>query len=305
MSMASISFLRPLVRAGGPSRVQAIVNVRPRCNCFSTFSRIDSGHNRWSKIRHKKGAVDKERGALFAKLSREIINSMKPPSSSDPAFNSKLATALQRAKEQGLTKQGIENTMLKAKSVSDGTGQNVIYEAVAPGGKIVMLVECLTSNPARTVKRVKEILSKNGARTSPVLFMFDKQGLITLKPESESKEASFDHLFDIAVENGAEDVREVESEDGGGMEYEITTPTSSLSSLTNLLSAPPHSSIYSVESSDLVYVPTDPLQILGEDGQSLEGEGITEETAEGVFKIIDLLEEESDVVKVWTNLADE
>nr|XP_018261599.1 mitochondrial protein [Kwoniella dejecticola CBS 10117]OBR83757.1 mitochondrial protein [Kwoniella dejecticola CBS 10117] len=229
---------------------------------------------------------------------------MKPPLSSDPAFNSKLATALQRAREQGLTKQGIENAMIRAKSVNDGTGQNVVYEAVAPGGKVVMLVECLTSNPARTVKRVKEILSKNGARTSPVLFMFNKQGLITLRPETGSKEANFDHLFEIAVEGGAEDVREVESEsEEGVMEYEISTPTSELSSLTTLFSNPPHSANYSIQSSDLVFVPTDPLKIL-EDGEEGDGEGISEETAEGVMKIVDLLEEEGDVVKVWTNLED-
>ncbi|WVQ68378.1 uncharacterized protein L199_006585 [Kwoniella botswanensis] len=302
MSAMQTTFLRSSASAlAGPSR-----NLRPRtvyCRCLTTSSTTQSGHNRWSKIRHKKGAVDKERGALFAKLSREIITAMKPPLSPDPSFNSKLATALQRAKEQGLTKQGIENAMAKAKSASDGTGQNVVYEAVAPGGKVVMLVECITSNPARTVKRVKEILSKNGARTSPVLFMFNKQGLIVLKAENTSKEAGFDHLFDIAVENGAEDVREVESEEGG-VEYEISIPTSSLSSLTTLLSSPPHTEHYAVQTSDLVYVPTDPLQIL-EGTSDGEAEGIDEDTAENIFRIVDLLEEENDVVKVWTNLADD
>ncbi|WVW85496.1 hypothetical protein I302_107534 [Kwoniella bestiolae CBS 10118] len=300
MSLLPTTLLRTTAKAG-PSR-SVLTIPRPPCRCFTTSVPVGSGHNRWSKIRHKKGAADKERGALFAKLSREIITAMKPPLSPDPSFNSKLATALQRAKEQGLTKQGIENAMAKAKSVSDGTGQNVVYEAVAPGGKVVMLVECVTANPARTVKRVKEILSKNGARTSPVLFMFNKQGLIVLRPEPQSTEAGFDHLFDIAVENGAEDVREVEGDDGG-VEFEISIPTSSLSSLTTLISSPPYTSHYAVQSSDLVYVPTDPLQIL-EEGVN-EGEGITEDTAESVFKIVDLLEEEGDVVKVWTNLADD
>ncbi|WWC71455.1 uncharacterized protein I206_105411 [Kwoniella pini CBS 10737] len=299
MSCIPTSILQVTSKAG-PSRLK--FSSIPICRCFSTSIRLESGHNRWSKIRHKKGAIDKERGALFAKLSKEIINSMKSPLSPDPAFNSKLATALQRAKEQGLNKQGIENAMLRAKSVNDGTGQNVIYEAVAPGGKVVMLVECLTSNSARTVKRVKEILSKNGARTSPVLFMFNKQGLITLRPETTSREAGYDHLFEFAVEGGAEDVREIESEDGV-MEYEITTSTSKLSSLTNLFSNLPHSNNYSIQSSDLVYIPIDPLKIL-EEGEEDKGEGINEETFESVMKIVDLLEEEGDVVKVWTNLED-
>ncbi|WVF67552.1 hypothetical protein IAT40_002309 [Kwoniella sp. CBS 6097] len=291
----------------GPSRLppypQPIATVST-CRCFSSTPAVSSGHNRWSKIRHKKGAADSARGALFARLSREIITAMRPPSSPDPMFNSKLATALQRAKEQGLTKVGIENAMAKARSAADGSGQSVVYEAVAPGGKVVMLVECLTSNPARTVKRVKEILSKNGARTSPVLFMFEKKGLITLTPSKESTQAGFEHLFDIAVENGAEDVREV-TNDEGGLEYEISTPQSALSPLTSLLSSAPHTADYTLDSSELIFVPTDPVSILTEGEGPSEGEGVSEDVAEGVFRVVDLLEEENDVVKVWTNLADD
>lgn len=78
--------------------------------------------------------------------------------------------------------------------------------------------ECVTQNPARLVKRVKELLSKNGARTSPVAFLFEKKGSITLTSNGEG--AGYEHLFDLAVEAGAEDVREVEGEDGG-VEFEV------------------------------------------------------------------------------------
>lgn len=78
--------------------------------------------------------------------------------------------------------------------------------------------ECVTQNPARLVKRVKELLSKNGARTSPVAFLFEKKGSITLTPNGE--EAGYEHLFDLAVEAGAEDVKEMEGEDGG-VEFEV------------------------------------------------------------------------------------
>ncbi|WVR09496.1 hypothetical protein IAU60_006564 [Kwoniella sp. DSM 27419] len=292
---------------GGPSRLARstllapVQCAPPPCRCFGTTPVVLSGHNRWSKIRHKKGAADQQRGNLFARLSRDIITAMRPPASPDPMFNSKLATALQRAKEQGLTKVGIENAMAKAKSVADGSGQNVVYEAVAPGGKVVMLVECLTTNPSRTVKRVKEILSKNGARTSPVLFMFDKKGLITLAPAEGSTEAGFEHLFDVAVENGAEDVRETEAEDGT-KEFEITTPSSSLSPLTTLLSNPPHSAHYTLQSSNLVFIPNDPVPVVESEAG---GGGVTEDVADNVDRIVELLEGETDVVKVWTNLAED
>ncbi|WWD19186.1 hypothetical protein CI109_103644 [Kwoniella shandongensis] len=297
MSALSSTFLRAIA---GPSRYIASPRTTlTTCRCLSTSTPSFSGHNRWSKIRHKKGAADTARGALFSKLSRDIITCMRPPASSDPALNSRLATALQRAKEGGLTKAGIENAMARARAAADGSGHTVVYDAVAPGGKVAMLVECLTPNPSRTVKRVKEILSKNGARTSPVAFLFERKGLITLAPNSP--EANYEHLFEIAVEGGAEDVREIEGEDGSP-ELEVYTPPSQLSILTSLLTSESHSEHYTLQSSELAYVANDPLAVLAE-GE--EGEGVSEETVMGVLRIVDLLEEEGDVVKVWTNLADE
>ncbi|WVN86249.1 uncharacterized protein L203_101410 [Cryptococcus depauperatus CBS 7841] len=273
-------------------------NLKPAtlCRCFSATVPAWSGHNRWSKIRHRKGAVDQQKSALFSKLSKDIITAMRPPASSDPAFNSRLATALQRAKEQGLTKQGIENAMARAKAVADGTGQTVVYEAVTSGGKIALMIECVAQNPAKLVKRVKEILSKNGARVSPVAFLFEKKGSITLLPTKQG-DAGFDHLFEIAVENGAEDVIEGER-DEGGVEFEVITTPMALSSLTQILSS---NSSYTLQSSDLIYVPNDPIKVLDEEAEEGE-EGLKEETVESAIRLIELLEEEGEVVKVWTNL---
>ncbi|KIR54804.1 mitochondrial protein [Cryptococcus gattii Ru294] len=294
-----MSFFRPATTSPAALTFSPSIYSAPRpiqrCRCLSTTSIALSGHNRWSKIRHRKGAADQQRSALFAKLGKEIVISMRPPASADPAFNSRLATALQRAKEQGLTKQGIENAMARARAVAEGSGQSVIYEAVASGGKVAFMVECVTQNPARLVKRVKELLSKNGARTSPVAFLFEKKGSITLTPNGE--EAGYEHLFDLAVEAGAEDVKEMESEDGG-VEFEVITTPSDLSSITSTLQSNP---AYSLQSSDLVFLPNDPLKVL-EDGE--EGEGITEETMESVMRLVDVLEEENEVVKVWTNLEE-
>ncbi|XAO26046.1 hypothetical protein I312_104879 [Cryptococcus bacillisporus CA1280] len=294
-----MSFFRPATTSSAAltfsSSIYSASRSIQRCRCLSTTSIALSGHNRWSKIRHRKGAADQQRSALFAKLGKEIVISMRPPASADPAFNSRLATALQRAKEQGLTKQGIENAMARARAVAEGSGQSVIYEAVASGGKVAFMVECVTQNPARLVKRVKELLSKNGARTSPVAFLFEKKGSITLTPNGE--EAGYEHLFDLAVEAGAEDVKEVEGEDGG-VEFEVITTPSDLSSITSTLQSNP---AYSLQSSDLVFLPNDPLKVL-EEGE--EGEGITEETMESVMRLVDVLEEENEVVKVWTNLEE-
>lgn len=74
--------------------------------------------------------------------------------------------------------------------------------------------ECVTENPARTAGRVKELLSKGGARVSPVGFMFERKGVLRVAPIEGQEDATFDNLFEAALEGGAEDVREVEGEDG-------------------------------------------------------------------------------------------
>ncbi|WVQ80162.1 hypothetical protein IAT38_002267 [Cryptococcus sp. DSM 104549] len=274
----------------GPSRLA----LRP-CRCLSTSAPTLSGSNRWSKIRHKKGAADQVRGELFAKLSKEIANAMRPPASSDPALNSRLATALARAKEQGLTKSGIENAMAKAKAKADGTGQSVMYEALTPGGKVALLIECRTDNTARVNGRIREVLTRNGGRVSPVAFMFEKKGMVTLFPNGSA--AGFEHLFDLAVDAGAEDVREAEGDDGeGSVVFEVITPPTSLGSVTTALCASPE---YTLDCSELVYIPTEPVRILS-DGE--EGDGISEGAAEAVIRLVDLLEAENEVERVTTNM---
>ncbi|RSH88843.1 hypothetical protein EHS25_003071 [Saitozyma podzolica] len=223
------------------------------------------------------------------------------PNSHDQAANSRLAAAVAKAKEGGVPRSVIESCFARAKAVSDGSGQSVTYEAVGPGGKEAMMIECLTENPARTVQRVKEILHKNGCRVAPVAYLFDKKGLIQISPTAATEAGTtFDDLFDLAVEAGAEDVREVESDQSDNeVLWEIITPPTSLSGLTHILTSPPHSGSYILQSSELAFVPQDPLPI----GVDEEG-GVSEERAESVAKVVDLLEGEGEVVRVWTNLAE-
>lgn len=81
---------------------------------------------------------------------------------------------------------------------------------------------------------------------------------------------------------------------------QVSTPPTDLSSITNALTT--SSSLYDLQSSELVFVPNDPLSLLG---PGEEGEGVSEDQAEGILKLVDALEEESDVVKVWTNIAED
>lgn len=122
--------------------------------------------------------------------------------------------------------------------------------------------------------------------------MFERKGVIRLSPQGDG--ATFDGLFDAAVEAGAEDVQELDAAEGDG-HWEVTTAANDLSAVAGTLGAPPHDALYAVVHSELAYIPTDPVEV--------GPEGIDEEKAEGIEKAIAALEEEPDVVRVWTNLA--
>lgn len=90
------------------------------------------------------------------------------------------------------------------------------------------------------------------------------------------------------------------------MEYGLThgaqiiTPPADLSAMTTMLSAPAYSARFPITSSDLCYVPVNPLEVIA---AGEEGDGISEERADDLEKVVDALTLEGDVVKVWTNLA--
>ncbi|RSH88359.1 uncharacterized protein EHS24_000898 [Apiotrichum porosum] len=274
--------------------VSSIPTFGTTSRSFTTSPTATSGHSRWSKIRHKKGAVDSARGAFYSRVMAEVHTALRPPNSPDPLLNPRLAAALTKAKEAGLPKALVESAFARAKKLADGTGKAVTFEATGAGGKVAMIIECVTENPARTNSKVKEALSKSGSKASNVGFLFERKGRIWLEPIEGNEAATFDSLFDVAAEGGAEDVREVEADDEG-MVWEVITAPNDLGSLTSLLTSAPHDAAYSLRSSELAYVATDPV-VVGEEG------GVDEDQAQNIGKTIDALEEEPDVVKVWTNM---
>lgn len=140
----------------------------------------------------------------------------------------------------------------------------------------------------------KAKLTAGRLRVAPVMFMFERKGVIRLSPLGGGGGATFDTLFDAAVEAGAEDVQELDPEDGDG-HWEVTTAPGDLSTVAGVLAAPPHDALYRVDNSELAFIPNDPVDV-GPDG-------IDEDKAELIERAIAGLEEEQDVIRVWTNLA--
>jgi len=130
-----------------------------------------SGHNKWSQIKHKKGASDAKRGNLFAKLLRAI--SIAAKTEPNPQFNPRLRSAVETAKENLVPLENIERAINKASEQKDLTEMTI--EAYGPEG-VAMIIEAVTDNTNRTISEVKKILNDHDAKFAnqgSVLWAFD------------------------------------------------------------------------------------------------------------------------------------
>ncbi|PWN39380.1 YebC-like protein, partial [Ceraceosorus guamensis] len=189
---------------------------------ISGSTRVLSGSNKWSKIRHKKGAKDLERGTVYSAISREILASVRqhPTRSCDPNTNARLASLLRKAKDNGVPKDRVTATLEKANGVAAGSMHSVTYEALGPPNKagvpVALVIECLTDSVPRTLAKVKELMNRANARLSSTAHLFNRVGRMRILPglaDGSDSRRSFDQVFDVAVEAGATDVRVMEADE--------------------------------------------------------------------------------------------
>lgn len=169
-----------------------------------------SGHSKWSTIKHKKGKEDARRGKIFTKLIREITVAART-GGGDTEGNPRLRTAIANARAQNMPNENIERAIKKGTGELEGVNyEELAYEGYGPGGSAV-LVEILTDNRKRTVADMRHIFSKNNgslAEAGSVAWIFDKKGMIVF----DKKKVEEEILIDLALEAGAEDVKEGENE---------------------------------------------------------------------------------------------
>jgi YebC/PmpR family DNA-binding regulatory protein len=168
-----------------------------------------SGHSKWSSIKHKKAAKDAKKGKLFSKLIKEITVAARM-GGGDINANPRLRTAVLTAKAASMPNDNIDRAIKKGTGELGGAVfEEVHYEGYGPGGAAIM-VQVLTDNKNRTVQEIRHLFTRYGGNlgeTGCVAWMFDKKGLITV----ERSQIDEDRLFGLALEAGAEDVRD---EDG-------------------------------------------------------------------------------------------
>jgi YebC/PmpR family DNA-binding regulatory protein len=170
-----------------------------------------SGHSKWSTIKRKKGAIDSKRGKIFTKLIKEITLAARL-GGGDIEGNSRLRQAILAAKEENMPKDNIDRAVKKGTGDQAGAAayEEVTYEGYGPAG-VAVIVDVMTDNKNRTVAEIRHSFSKHGGNLGEngcVAWMFDKKGSIVFDKKSVGEDA----LMEVALEAGAEDVRDQESE---------------------------------------------------------------------------------------------
>lgn len=236
-----------------------------------------SGHNKWSKIKNKKGSEDARRGKVFTKLAREIIVAVKE-GGAEPEYNSSLKTAIEKAKAENMPNDNIERAIKKGAGSNDQNSyEEVVYEGYGPAG-IAVIVSCLTDNRNRTAPDVRHAFDKNGGnlgQTGSVMFSFNKKGLLVIEKDSYDEE----EVMMTAIDAGADDFSSSDDQ------FEITTEVSEFSKVRDKLLEEGFKFVVA----ELSYIPTNAVKV--EDSEDIKK----------LVKLIDMLEDNDDVQNVYHN----
>jgi YebC/PmpR family DNA-binding regulatory protein len=163
-----------------------------------------SGHSKWHNIRLRKGKADAQRGALFTKLSKEIILAARS-GSPDPEANYRLKMAVEKARENNMPQDNIKRAIARG---AGGTGEKEIeeirYEGYGPHG-VAVVVDAATDNRNRTAGELRFLFSKHGGtmgETGSVAWMFDPVGIVIVDPAGRSE----DQMTEAALVDGVIDL---------------------------------------------------------------------------------------------------
>ncbi len=238
---------------------------------------IMAGHSKWANIKHRKGAQDAKRGKIFTKLIKEITVASKE-GGPEPENNPRLRLAIQNAKGQNMPKDTIERAIGKGQGSDAANYEEVTYEGYAPHG-VAVFVECSTDNINRTVSTVRATFSKAGGslgKNGSVEFLFDRKGVFSFK---KTAELDLEELELKMIEAGAESIE---------VEEDRVTVTSSMEDFGSVQGKLDEAGI-EVENAELQRVPTTMVTLNNEAFQQ-------------VIKVIEKLEDDDDVQKVFHNL---
>ena len=234
---------------------------------------------KWANIVAKKTAKDGANSKVYAKFGVEIYAAAKQ-GDPDPESNSKLRFTIERAKQAQVPRHIIDKAIDKAKGSSEETFTEGRYEGFGPNGSMV-IVDTLTTNVNRTAANVRSAYNKNGGNfgaSGSVSYLFDNTGVIGFI--GDNADEIFEYLLDKEI-----DVRDVEQQDDQVIGY--TEPEA----LHKALEALRENGVAEFTVSELELIPQSEVDLSGDDVEIFE-------------KLIDALEDDEDVQKVYHNVAD-
>ena len=235
-----------------------------------------SGHSKWAKIKHKKGAEDAKRGALFTKLSKEITAAAKD-GGGNPETNIRLRAAMTRAKDYFMPFANVDNAVKKGTGELPGiVYENFVFDAYGPGG-VAMLIEGLTDNKNRTTAEIRNMLNKKGgsmAGAGATAYLFTKKGYIVV----DKDKASEDQVMEVVLEAGAEDIK------NDGESTEVFTEPSAFETVRSALEAKK----IEMSTAEITMIPSSTVKVEGNDAKNILG-------------LMEAMEEHEDVQNVHAN----
>lgn len=235
-----------------------------------------AGHSKWANIKHRKEAQDNKKGKIFTKIARELTVAAKI-GGGDPASNSRLRLALDKARAANMPKDNVERAIKKGTGEgNDQIFEDITYEGYAPGG-VGILVKTLTDNRNRTIMEVRTVITKRGgsmAEAGSVAWQFENKGIIEVPVTACSE----DDIMNYALEAGAEDVVT------DGDVYSITTEPSEFENVKKHL----EDNNIQIDFAELSMKPKTTIDVEGE-------------AAKKLIALVEALEDLDDVQEVYGN----
>lgn len=236
-----------------------------------------SGHSKWATIKHKKGALDAKRGALFTKIIKELTVAARS-GGGNPDANPRLRTVLGKAKEANMPADNIDRAIKKGTGELPGVVyEEASYEGYGPGG-VAILIDVLSDNKNRTTSEIRNILEKKGGNMSgagSVAWQFHKKGVLTVKAGTIDEEK----LMTIALDAGASDF--LSEKDG----FTVTTEPADFEKVKKALA----DAKVATESAEVTMVPQATVKLDLAQTKS-------------VLALVEALEDHDDVQNVYSNL---
>jgi len=237
-----------------------------------------SGHSKWSTIKRKKGAADAKRGAVFTRITRELVMAARE-GGGDPTANFRLRLAVDKARAENMPKDNIERAIRRGTGADKDAAafEQVFYEGYAPHGVAVM-IECVTDNRNRTVAELRHALTKAGGslgELGSVAWQFERSAYFSFPATA----MNYDKAFELGIEAGANDV----IEDNGTVE--IIGPGETFKGIADRL----HAAGVQPDDAGLRMLPKQELEL--DVGQTVQ-----------VMRTLETIEEMDDVQNVFSNL---